>query len=289
MQQQQVRQYSANRGNKGRRQDRDDRQGRQSQSGGGPLSGLRKLAASQFRRGDEQFTAFTWSAGWPGAVETGNIRRYVRDLAVLAVGYTGQTDRDGNEGELATVVAPVKLWEAVFGGDENECRQHHQPNPRTMIGDETHGRKPLHPDSDRGWIRSAGFLAEQLLTLLKVCRGTGEKLEQNHQVFGPTAVRCPKLAIDMSPTTPDESGIPAPPTFIHTDSIEDASVLEGIDAGRLVYDMDTINTAYDIREWTRDNRALKPAYGVCPWFVMPCSIRSVHADLGIVKANWWLH
>lgn len=250
------------------------------------LEALRHRAAETYRRGDEQYTAFTWAAGirdeWPSSVETGNVRRYVRDLAVLAVGFSGQPYQDGVI-DLTTVITPIRGEAAVA---DQDGVHHERPIDRTFAPRATFGRRPFEMPIESKWAKSAGYLAEQLLSLLQVTRG--ERIEQSHHVFGPTAVRTPKFAVNLTPPGKNADGVPDRPTYNILEEIEDSAVLETVDLSTLVFDMETMPPAIDIRGWTKTSRPVDAKYGLSPWFVLPGNIRTIHADLGILRAHWWL-
>lgn len=252
---------------------------------------LRDRAASQYVFGDEQHTIFSWAGGvdgrWSSTVEIGNVRRYLRNLAVIAVGYSGCPDKNSaGAPELVTAIAPVR-FESLGDAGGVDVFIETPPEVRTFSKSRNFDRHPFGHIEER-WTAAAGFLAEQLMTLLTHARG--ESIRQNHLLYGKTAVRFPKLTVTI-PGETNADGIPSVPQYVHLDTLSDSQLdqLMSLVTPELVcFDMDTLGHAYDIRGWDKSNQRLRPEYSVCPWFVMPTNIRTVFADVGVGTARWWM-
>lgn len=250
------------------------------------LEQIRRVSSEEYRPGHEQYTLFTWASfvdgRLPYTIEHRNVRRHVKSLAVLAVGYSGLPgDKQlRNSWELASVVAPVELapdWNQYTG----------IPIGRTLSPRSYDARPAFDPDRESGWCESSAFLTEQLLSVFRVS-GSGRP-EQHQHVAGPAAVRHPRLVVNLAAAgvTPDAS--PVIPQYTPLEEIQDHDLLAAITPESVFYDIDSVGAfGYDVRRWTQDSRPLVPVYGMMPWFILPTNIRTVFADLGGVAAHWYL-
>lgn len=249
------------------------------------LTKARRAAQDEYRPGQEQYTLLCWAGGTPGrwerSIDIYGLRRHVPHMAVLAVGYTGLPVR-GVRGvqEIASVIAPLELtreWKHVTG----------VPIARTFAKNRNGNLMPFDLRGEENWVEASAFLAENLQSVFRVT-SIGEKLEQHHHVVGPAAIRTPNLAVNLEHAV-DADQIPRPPRFVPLNDIEDEGCLSGLGAKDVVFDTDPFEAAaYDVRQWTREQRPLTRIYGAMPWVILPTNIRSLYANLGNIQAHWFL-
>lgn len=257
------------------------------------LRDVRQTTARVYRAGHEQYVAYTWAGGSPGRwTETADpyaVRRYTRDLAVLAVGFTGLSVRRSPRGdgrvdrEVLTVLAPIR-WataESRFVAAD--------PVVRTLSvreSDAARDRIAFDLPRESAWAAAASFLARQLMAIV----AAPGRPEQYPQVVGPAAVRAPAVVVEI-PQEMTSDAAPQPPAYVPLadlgEDVRPALRPDGTTAAdRLVFDTDRWGAAIDVRAAAAGARTLPVIHGAAPWFVLPGHIRAVHNVLADVTVRW---
>jgi hypothetical protein len=247
---------------------------------------VREQTRKAYQPGCEQYTLFTWAGGAPDrladTIDNYSLRKHMKHMCLIGVGLTGLPDPDPehhNQWEVITVASPL-IWHDGFcvTGD---------PVIRTLTRTPSYGRQPFDFNKESSWATLSAFLAEQLLALLEISEV--DRMDQYPQLVGAPAVRCPQFVVRVdSGVTAD--GAPQIPQFASLDALGADSIAAGpdgdINIDHIMFEVESMGHAYDIRGVTPNRPAMFPCYGSTPWFVIPNHIRATRIDFEGIRAFW---